>query len=96
MTTPPTLTKIEEHVTTVTEITKTYDSTEMLKEATELASNPQEILDATRATPQHLVQEVGAELAREDPNWVRIAIYVVLALIPTLGTFFGMWFGVPR
>ena len=90
------LTKIEEHVTTVTEVTKTYDSAEMLKEAEEIMHHPQEIIDAASSTPKDLAAEVAAEIAKPDTNWVKVAIFVLLALIPTLGTFFGVWFSFPK
>lgn len=90
MTSPVTETITHTHIDS---ITKTYNSEEFLKEVKETISDGNDIVEALHAPVGDTLQNVGAELTKKDPNYLKVVIYVVLALLSVFGSFFGVWFG---
>ena len=76
--------------TETTVIEKHYNSSEMLKEITELKPEDVKQLDAPVGDN---VNVIATELTKADPNYVKIGLSILFIIISLLGTFFGVWFG---
>lgn len=91
MTSP--ITETITHTEIVDTITKTYNSEEFLKEAGEIITNGEEIVSAVNAPVGDTISNVEKELAKKDPNYLKVVLTVLLSAISIIGSFFGVWFG---
>lgn len=82
-------TKIVEEITT-------YNSSEFIEEAKDVVDHRNEIITAASAPPGDTVTQLASEIEKANPNMLKIVLMGLALLISLVGTFFGVWFGVPK
>lgn len=77
--------------TETTVIEKHYNSAEMLKEVSELKK--EDVLKQLDAPVGDNVNVITTELAKADPNYVKIGLSVFFIILSLCGTGLGVWLG---
>ena len=71
-------------------------SSEIIKEIQEIIQNPADVVENFGKDAVHIVSDVAGELEQPSPNYIKIAIFLLLAVLATVGTPLSVWLAARR